>query len=142
MVIVRKRLQSFVFALEADQKNQPSSRPDSLCAGQGQEQISATELTLRAFQVALEAVNYRILTVLKQERAVPLSKLAQVTALPELLISERVNHLAQIGLALQSMESDQVQATLLTDNLLGIIEAISAELAKKMRDGLPQVMEK
>jgi len=53
-----------------------------------------------------------------------------------------VNDLVQVGLALRSIENDQVNATLLADSLLGIIGETTEELTRNVRDRLPGVMEK
>lgn len=140
MVLVRKRLENYVFMPEASPEGEQNSWLDHLSADELQ--LLATELTLRAFQLAVEAINYKILVHLKKERTVAISTLADLTGLPELLIGERVNDLAQMGLALRSIENDQVQATLLADSLLGIIEAAAAELSKDIRDRLPDLLRK
>lgn len=140
MVLVRKRLENYVFMPEGNPEGEQNSWLDHLSADELQ--LLATELTLRAFQLGVEAINYKILVYLKKERTVAISTLADLTGLPELLIGERVNDLAQRGLALRSIENDQVQATLLADSLLGIIEATAEELSNNIQDRLPELKRK
>lgn len=140
MVMVRKRLENYVFMPEANPEGEQNSWLDHLSADELQ--LLATELTLRAFRAGVEAINYKILVCLKKERTVAISTLADLTGLPELLIGERVNDLAQMGLALRSIENDQVQATLLADSFLEIIEATAEELSNKIQDRLPELIRK
>lgn len=140
IVMVRKRLENYVFMPEANPEGEQNSWLAHLSEDEGQLQLLATELTLRAFQLGVEAINYKILAHLKKERTVAISTLADLTGLPELLIGERVNDLAQMGLALRSIENDQVEATVLTDSLVGIIEDAAEALSKKIRDRLSGVI--
>ena len=140
MVMVRKRLENYVFMPEANPEGEQNSWLDHLSANELQ--LLAAELTLRAFQLGVEAINYKILVHLKKERTVAISMLADLTGLPELLIGERVNDLAQMGLALRSIENDQVQATLLADSFLEIIEATAEELSNNIQDRLPELIRK
>lgn len=140
MLMVRKRLEDFVFTPEADPKGEESRWLNRLAQDDSQVELLATELTLRAFRVAMEVVNYKILVHLKKERTASISTLAELTELPGILIGERINDMAQIGLALRSIENDQVQATLLTDSLLGIIEATAEELSKNVRERFPGLL--
>lgn len=142
MVLVRKQLENYVFMPEVNVAAGPNRWLDHLGKDEGQLQLLATELTLRAFRVGVEAINYKILACLKKERTVAISALAALTGLPELLIGERVNDLAQMGLVLRSIENDQVQATLLADSLLGIIEASAEELSNNIQDRLPELIRK
>jgi len=140
MVMVRKRLENYVFMPEANPEGEQNSWLDHLSANELQ--LLAAELTLRAFQLGVEAINYKILVHLKKERTVAISMLADLTGLPELLIGERVNDLAQMGLALRNIENDQVQATLLADSFLEIIEATAEELSNNIQDRLPELIRK
>ena len=140
MVMVRKRLENYVFMPEANPEGEQNSWLDHLSANELQ--LLAAELTLRAFQLGVEAINYKILVHLKKERTVAISMLADLTGLPELLIGERVNDLAQMGLALRSIENGQVQATLLADSFLEIIEATAEELSNNIQDRLPELIRK
>jgi len=142
IVLVRKQLENYVFMPEANAEAGPNKWLDHLGKDERQVQLLATELTLRAFQLGVEAINYKILVHLKKERTVAISTLADLTGLPELLIGERVNGLAQIGLALRSIENDQVEATVLTDSLLGIIEVAAEELSNNIQDRLPEIIRK
>ena len=141
MVMVRKRLENYVFMPETNPEEKVNGWLDHLL-DEGQVKLLATELTLRAFRVAVEAINYKILVRLQRERSVSISMLAELTGLPDLSVGERVNDLVQVGLALRSIEDNQVNATLLTDGLLGIIGETTEELTRNVRDRLPGVMEK
>ncbi len=141
MVMLRKRLENYVFMPETNPEEKVNGWLDHLL-DEGQVKLLATELTLRAFRVAVEAINYKILVRLQNERSVSISMLAELTGLPDLLVGERVNDLVQVGLALRSIENDQVNATLLADSLLGIIGETTEELTRNVRDRLPGVMEK
>jgi len=142
IVMVRKRLENYVFMPEANPEGEQNSWLDHLSEDEGRLRLLATELTLRAFQLGVEAINYKILVCLKKERTVAISTLANLTGLPELLIGERVNDLAQMGLALRSIENDQVQATLLADSFLEIIEATAEELSNNIQGRLPELIRK
>jgi len=141
MVLLRKRLENFVFMPETNPKEKVNGWLDHLL-DEGQVKLLATELTLRTFRVGVEAINYKILVRLQQERSVSISMLADLTGLPDLLVGERVNDLVQVGLALRSIDNEQVNATLLTDSLLGIIGETTEVLIKNVQDRLPGVIEK
>jgi len=142
MLLVRKRLESYVFKPEGDPKEELDRWLDRLIEDEGEIRLIATEMTLRAFRLGVEAINYKILTHVKNERAISISSLAQLTGLPELLVGERVSDLAQVGLAFRSLENDQVEATLLTASFLEIIEDAADELARNIRERLPSIKDK
>jgi hypothetical protein len=106
-----------------------------------QEQIdeAATELTLRAFRLAADPVSYRMLVRLRSERGVPFVALMEETGLGRVPASERVNDLVQAGLAVKDMATGSVQATLLTDGLVGLIDEVRMRFAQTITERLPEL---
>ncbi|MBI4488694.1 MAG: hypothetical protein HY694_06375 [Deltaproteobacteria bacterium] len=142
MAMARKRLENFVFSPDADLSGQKKRWVDDLIEDEQKTKLLATEMTLRAFRMGVEGVNYKILALLQKERAITISRLADSTGLPELIVGERVSDLVQVGLASRDMENDQVQATLLTDSLVKIVEGVVEELSQKIRHRMREVVEK
>jgi hypothetical protein len=71
----------------------------------------AGDLVLRTLRVALEPTSFAILLKLREQPAVPLPDLMQATQLNRLSLSERVNDLIQVGLAVKDVQTGQVQGT-------------------------------
>ena len=132
-----RRLQNFNFAADGvegrftDRWLEGLVKDDAALASVGR------ELVLRAFRAGADTINFEILTHLRDEEAVALSHLAQVTGLPPFTVSERVNDLVQVGLAAQVLEQGAVRATPLTRGFLGMVGEIDRRLTAKIREGLP-----
>jgi hypothetical protein len=71
----------------------------------------AGDLVLRTLRVAMEPTNFAILLKLREQPAVPFPDLMQATQLNRLSLSERVNDLIQVGLAVKDVQTGQVQGT-------------------------------
>lgn len=132
-----RRLQDFNFSAEGgegrftDRWLEGLLKDDAALAGVGR------ELVLRAFRVGADAVNFEILSRLREEEGVALSHLAQATGLPPFTISERVNDLVQVGLAVRVIEQDAVRATALTRGFLATVGGIERRLTGMIRERLP-----
>lgn len=135
-----RRLQDFNFAADGAEGRFPErwlealAKDDAVLAGVGR------ELVLRAFRAGADAINFDILTHLREEEAVALSELARITRLPPFTLSERVNDLVQAGLAVRVLERDAVSATPLTRGFLGMVGDIEGRLAVTIRERLPGLL--
>ena len=98
----------------------------------------AKDLVLRAFHTASDSTNFLILEKLTKETSVAYSDLMQATQLHLLPVSERVNDLIQVGLAVKDVQTGQVRATKAAQMLMEVMESTTVELAeiilKKMLD--------
>ncbi len=99
---------------------------------------AARELLLRALRLAGDPVNYQILGALGPEEAVTAAALMEKTGLGRVALSERVNDLAQVGLAARDPIGDDVRATPLAVGLRALVEELGRRvgdrLAEELRD--------
>jgi hypothetical protein len=131
------RLRSLVMALD---------RLDRLESGSGTwlaqfkaEELpdAATELTLRALRASADPTNFAILKALADDDSRSLAQLIDATGLGRLSLSERLNDLVQVGLALRLIEIDHAQITAAGASLVRLIEAVSTEVAHKVDSDYP-----
>ena len=132
-----RRLQDFNFSAEGGEGRFTDRWLDGLVRDAGALTGVGRELVLRAFRVGADAVNFEILTRLREEEGVTLSDLTRATGLPQFTVSERVNDLVQVGLAVRVLEQDAARATALTRGFLGIVGGIERRLAAMIRERLP-----
>ncbi len=92
----------------------------------------AREMLLRALRLAGDDLNYRILTALDPVQGVALAELMRRTGLERVPASERVNDLAQVGLAVREMIGDEVRGTALASGLVQLIEEVSGEAGRRL----------
>ena len=137
IALALRRWQDFNFSAEGSEGKFTERWLEGLAKDTGALSGVGRELVLRAFRVGADGVNFEILTRLRNEEAVPLSDLAQATGLPHFTLSERVNDLVQVGLAVRVLEQDAVRATALTRGFLGMVGGIERRLTAKIREGLP-----
>jgi hypothetical protein len=131
------RLESFNFT--------PERAPGAAGEGAVQELLrdeaglarAGEELVLRAFRTALDERNYRMLRAVVERDRVGLPELARLVGLPRLSVSERVNDLAQAGLATRVLEEDAAAATPLGAAVLAIVGGIEGRLLARLRERLP-----
>ncbi len=100
---------------------------------------AATDMTLRAFRVAADPMNFAILKHLCEHTSVPMADLEQTIGLVRLALNERVNDLVQVGLAARNIDTDHVQGTTAGAALVGLIVSISQTTAKKLIEALQPV---
>lgn len=107
--------------------------PDAGAATAGEAERVATELVLRALRAGAEALNHRILVRLREneERAASLAALTELTGLPRIALTERVQDLAQVGLVTYMPETRLVRATGLTEGFLGLLDDVRDRLLAK-----------
>ncbi|MEW5958154.1 MAG: hypothetical protein AB1801_10545 [Chloroflexota bacterium] len=126
------RLRSLVMALD---------RLDRLESGSGAwlaqfktEELpeAATELTLRALRAGADPANFAILKALAAADSCSLVQLIDTTGLGRLSLSERLNDLVQVGLAVRLIETDQAQLTAAGASLVRLVEALVAEVAHQV----------
>lgn len=98
----------------------------------------ARDLLLRAFRVALDSTNYRILQNILKESWVATSELVKVSGLNTFSLSERVNDLIQVGLVVKDVQTGQVQATKAAQRLVELMEelqnGLSSNILEKFKD--------
>jgi hypothetical protein len=102
---------------------------------------AATELTLRALRAGADPTNFGILKALADDDSRSLAQLIDATGLGRLSLSERLNDLVQVGLAIRLIDTDDAQITAASASLVRLVEALSVELAQQYEqqtvDGRP-----
>lgn len=137
VVMALHRMQSFNFSAEGSEGRFTDRWLDGIVKDDRALADASQELVLRAFRVGADAVNFKILTNLSEEDAVALSRLAELSGLAHFALSERVNDLVQVGLAVRVLEEDAVRATSLTRGFLGLVGGIERRLTAMIRERLP-----
>ncbi|MEK7278142.1 MAG: hypothetical protein AAB427_12395 [Chloroflexota bacterium] len=94
---------------------------------------AATDISLRALRAAADPINFSILAFLSTQASVPFAELEKAAGLGRLALTERVNDLAQVGLAARNIDTDQVQGTAGGAALVGLINSISEATAKQLQ---------
>lgn len=140
VVLALRRLQDFNFAAEGPEGRFTERWLEALAKDDAAQASVSRELVLRAFRAGAEAVNFQILSELRDEEPVALARLAEVTGLPPFTVSERVNDLVQVGLAARVLEQDAVRATPLTRGFLGVMGEIERRLVATIREKLPGLL--
>lgn len=94
------------------------------------------ELLLRAFRVAGDPINFRILARLDLLEPVGVSDLMSELGLSRVAVSERINDMAQTGLAVRELVNDHVRGTDLGMGLTAFVNGAATgaglELAKDL----------
>ncbi len=137
VALALRRWQDFNFSAESSEGKFTERWLEGLAKDAGALGGVGRELVLRAFRVGADAVNFEILTRLHDEEAVAVSDLARTTGLPHFTLSERVNDLVQVGLAVRVLEQDAVRGTALTRGFLGLVGGIERRLTALIRERLP-----
>lgn len=137
VALALRRWQDFNFSAEGSEGKFTERWLEGLAKDAGALGGVGRELVLRAFRVGADAVNFEILTRLHDEEAVAVSDLARATGLPHFTLSERVNDLVQVGLAVRVLEQDAVRGTALTRGFLGLVGGIERRLTALIRERLP-----
>lgn len=96
---------------------------------------AATELTLRALRTSADSTNFLILQSLATEDSRSLTQLIDIIGLGRLSLSERLNDLVQVGLAIRLIDTDHAQVTATGVSLVSLVKAISTAVAQKTVDG-------
>lgn len=136
VLMAERQLERFVFAPEGGREARVPGRLPALVDDHAALTGLARDVTLRALAAAADGVNYRVLASIGGD-AVGLDELARAVGLPALAASERVNALAQVGLAARDLERDAVVGTAAGRGVVALVEAISAELAARCRAAGP-----
>jgi hypothetical protein len=111
----------------------------SLAENHDEVRAIAGDLVLRALRVALEPTNFTILLKLREQPAVSLLDLVQVTQLNRLSLSERVNDLIQVGLAVKDVQTGQVQGTKATEAVVDFFQQTQESLCNLILQKLPEL---
>jgi hypothetical protein len=135
-----RRLQDFNFAAEGGEGRFGAPWLEALARDPAMQEEAGREMVLRALRVAALDLNDRLLGLLEGEEALPLAALAERLGVPPFALSERVNDLVQVGLAVRVLEQDAVRGTPLGRGVRAIVEEIGRRLAARMRDGLPGLL--
>ncbi len=99
----------------------------------------AEDLILRAFRTALEPTNYIILQELVQRTSASYSELIKASGMNRLSVSERVNDLIQVGLAVKDVQTDQVQGTKAAYSILQLCEKTQVSLRNLILEKLQEL---
>lgn len=137
IALALRRLQNFNFAAEGTEGRFTEGWLEELVKDDAALASVGRELVLRAFRAGADPINYEMLTHLPDQEGVALSHLARVMGLPPFTVSERVNDLVQVGLAVRVLEQDAVRATALTRGFLGLVGGIERRLTAVIRERLP-----
>ena len=110
-------------------------------AGQGEAALreAALDITLRALRTAADPTNLSILEFLSTRESAPMAELEQATKMGRLALTERVNDLAQVGLAGRNIDTDHVQSTSGGVALVGLVGSIGEATAKTLAEALRSV---
>jgi len=111
----------------------------SLAENHDEVRAIAGDLVLRALRVALEPTNFAILLKLREQPAVSLPDLVQATQLNRLSLSERVNDLIQVGLAVKDVQTGQVQGTKAAEALVDFVQQVRDKLSNLIMQKLPDL---
>lgn len=111
----------------------------SLAKNHDEVRAIAGDLVLRALRAALEPTNFAILLKLREQPAVPLSDLEQATQLNRLSLSERVNDLIQVGLAVKDVQTGQVQGTKAAEAMVEFLQHAQDRLCNLILQKLPEL---
>lgn len=135
VLMAERRLEGFAFAPESpDATGAPPSRLTALVADDAGLTGMARDVSLRAMAAVADPVNYRMLACLGGG-PVGVDDLARATGLAPLAVSERVNVLSQLGLAVRELEKDAVAAAPAGRGLVALVDGIAAGLAARCRAG-------
>jgi hypothetical protein len=102
----------------------------------GELRAAAMEMTLRALRAAADPTNFALLAFLSAHISAPVAELEKASGLGRLALIERVNDLAQVGLAGRNIDTDQVQGTAAGAALVGLINSLSEATAQKLAEAL------
>lgn len=100
---------------------------------------AAEAMTLRALRAAADPANFALLEHLAAQAAAPMRELERVTGLGRLALSERVNDLVQVGLAMRNIDTDHVQATPGGAALVRLIRRIGEATAERLGEAMRPV---
>ena len=132
VLMAERQFERFAFSPEGGREARGPGRLAALLDDDAALAGVARDVTLRALAAATDGVNYRVLSGIGGE-PVSVDDLARAVGLPTLAASERVNALAQVGLAARDLERDAVAETAAGRGVVALIEAISAGLAARCR---------
>ncbi len=88
---------------------------------------SATALTLRALNTVSDQTNYTILKTLSTSESQAMSYLIETTGYGRLHLSERLNDLVQVGLAMRLIDTDHAQITAAGGAMVRLVEQMIAD---------------
>ena len=86
------------------------------------------EFLLRALRLASDPVNTQILVQLNDSGSATTNELSKATGLSRVELVERLNELARAGLTVQSLDSDQIEGTLLARGFLSLTDEIASRM--------------
>jgi hypothetical protein len=134
VLLAERQLERFAFAPDAERDTGLPRRLTALLEGAEALEDLARDVALRALAAAADGVNYRVLRRLAHP-GVTLDDLAGAVGLTALAVSERVNALAQVGLAARELDRDAIVDTPAGRAVVGLVEAVGAEVAARCRAG-------
>lgn len=92
------------------------------------------EMLRRLFREASDATAWRLLEHMADGEAHPVPRLMEASGLERLPLTERINDLVQVGLAVRLVESDRVQATPAGVALVRWVHRVEEEMAGRLAD--------
>jgi hypothetical protein len=130
-----RRLEAFAFTPECPPAGGGApGRLEALLADDAALAGLAREVALRALAAGADPITYRMLGCLGGG-PVAVDDMARATGLAPLAVSERVNALSQLGLAVRELENDAVAEAPAGRGLVALVDGIAAGLAARCRAG-------
>ncbi len=94
---------------------------------------AATEVTLRALRTVANPTHLALLKELTAGGSCAVSHLIEITGLGRLVVSEQLNDLVQVGLAIRLIDTDHAQITAAGASLVQLVETLIAGVAEQYR---------
>ncbi len=137
VILAERRLERFTFVPETPEVG--AAQPLAALATDSRARAEmARDVVLRALAAASDGVNFRILSSLGAEA--PLDEVARRVRLPPLALGERLNALAQVGLAARNLERQSAVATSAGRGLVMFVEALDGALRDRLSQELPGLL--
>jgi len=95
---------------------------------------AAAELTLRALRAVANPNTFTLLTALAGNDTHSIAQLMAITGFGRLALSERLNDLVQLGLAIRLIDTDHAQITPAGAAMLQLIEVLQSGVIEQYRD--------
>ncbi len=99
------------------------------------------EFTLRVIRRGADPINYWLLQTVHADGPLTIDDLAADIGLTKATLSERVNDLVQVGLLSRSLDGDGIQATVLTEGYLGVVEDLTGRVSEAITEEVPDAPE-
>ncbi len=133
------RLRTLLLALDRQDRLETAQEFVGWLSAQEAEPLidHSRELLLRAFRVAGDPINFRILARLDLLEPIGVPDLMGELGLSRVAVSERINDMAQTGLAVREMVNDHVRGTDLGVGLAAFVNGAATSAGFELAEDLP-----